>query len=124
MRRFLCMPPAAYVARGYGPDTGSSIPAMGLHMLDSRFDYTVHSVDHHPTLLYGTFNGKVVFAEASVTLPNLQDVIAAPGHKLSYVFRQPRKTSGGFRWPRRFTLTFNPKTGGFTAALTRFRRPS
>jgi hypothetical protein len=40
---------ARVLPAAYGPDTGSSIPKMGLHLLDRTFDYTIDNVDHHPT---------------------------------------------------------------------------
>ena len=120
MRRFLELPPEAYVPGGYFPDTGSSIPMMGLHLLDGRFDYTVAAVDHHPTLIYGTFAGRVVFAEASVTLATLQDAMAAPGQAISFPFRQPRRVRGGVPWPTRFVVRHLPGSGAFTAGFEGF----
>jgi hypothetical protein len=121
MRRFLRMPAPAFIPASYAPDVGSSIPLMGLHLLDRTFDYTVHNVDHHPTLLYGTFDGNVLFAEASVTLATLQDAIAAPGHTVSFRFRQPQTVQGGVPWPTRFVMQYIPDSGTFRAAFERFR---
>ena len=120
MRRFLTMPAPAFVPASYAPDVGSSIPMMGLHLLDRTFDYTVHNVDHHPTLIYGTFDGKVLFAEASVTLATLQDAIAAPDHVVSFRFHQPRAVQGAVPWPTRFTIQYLP-SGTFRAGFERFR---
>ena len=118
---FLRMPGRRFVPAAYGPDTGSSIPKMGLHLLDRTFDYTVDSVDHHPTLIYGTFNREVLFAEASVTLQTLQDAIAAPDHIVSFRYLQQRRVQGGVPWPSRFEIEYLPATGGFRAAFTDFR---
>lgn len=120
MRRFLTLPPPAFIPASYAPEVESSIPMMGLHLLDRTFDYTVHDVDHHPTLIYGTFDGRVLFAEASVTLATLQDVIAAPGQVVSFPFRQPRAVQGGVPWPTRFTIKYLPG-GTFRAGFERFR---
>jgi hypothetical protein len=120
MRRFLTLPPPAFIPASYAPEVESSIPMMGLHLLDRTFDYTVHNVDHHPTLIYGTFDGKVLFAEASVTLATLQDAIAAPGHVLSFPYRQPRAVQGGVPWPTRFTIQYLPG-GTFRAGFEGFR---
>lgn len=123
MRRFLRLPPPAYVPRGYRPDVGSSIPLMGMHLLDTRFPYSVPYVDRHPVLLYGTFKGKVIFAEASVTLKTLQRAVAARPHVISFRFRQPRRVRGGVPWPTRFTIEYLPETGGFRAGFARLRIP-
>ena len=118
---FLRMPKPAFVPATYGPDTGSSIPKMGLHLLDSTFDYTIDNVDHHPTLIYGTFNREVLFAEASVTLQTLQDAIAAPDHVVSFRYRQQRRVQGGVPWPTRFEIRYLPDSGGFRAAFKGFQ---
>jgi hypothetical protein len=120
MRRFLRMPAPPFIPKSYAPDVGSSIPMMGLHLLDRTVDYTVRHVDHHPTLIYGTFDGKVLFAEASVTLATLQDAVAAPGHAVSFRFRQPRIVQGAVPWPTRFTVQYLP-SGTFRAGFERFR---
>ena len=120
MRRFLLMPPPADVPSGYFPDTGSSIPEMGLHLLDGHVRYSLAEVNNHPVLLYGSYNGQILFAEASVTLYTLQDAMQAPSHTLSYVYRQPRKYQHP-SWPTRFTITYHPRNRGFTAAFTDIR---
>lgn len=120
MRRFLMAPPASDVPAGYFPDVGSSIPMMGLHSLDGRVHYSVEEVNHHPVLLYGSYDGQLLFAEASVTQYNLQDVMQAPSHTLSYVFRQPRRYEQR-SWPTRFTMTYDPGTGGFTAGFAQIK---
>jgi len=122
MRRFLRLPPPKFIPASYAPDVGSSIPLMGLHLLDRKFHYTVHNVDHHPTLLYGTFDGEVLFAEASVTLATLQDAIAARGHVVSFRFRQPQAVRGGVPWPTRFAIRYLPTSGTFRAGFEQFRK--
>jgi len=90
---------------------------MGLHSLDGRVHYSVEEVNHHPVLLYGSFDGELLFVEASVTQYNLQDVMEAPSHTLSYVYRQPRRYEQP-SWPTRFTMAYHPGTGSFTAGFT------
>jgi hypothetical protein len=119
MRRFLAAPPSTDVPPGYFPGVESSIPDMGLHSLDGRVHYSVEEVNHHPVLLYGSFDGELLFVEASVTQYNLQDVMEAPSHTLSYVYRQPQRYEQP-SWPTRFTMTYNP-AGTFTAGFTRIK---
>ncbi|MGC4108648.1 MAG: hypothetical protein QM753_20170 [Thermomicrobiales bacterium] len=121
MRRFQNMPDARYVPDLYRPDVGSAIPMMGLHLLDMTQQYTVDAVNHYPVLIYGTFDGAVVFAEASVTLQTLQDVVAAPEHRLDYAFRQPTDYAREIDWPTTFTIEYLPETGGFRAGFTGFQ---
>ncbi|HEU0163506.1 MAG TPA: hypothetical protein VFQ54_00605, partial [Thermomicrobiales bacterium] len=86
---FQDLPDAEFIPSTYKPDIDSAIPEMGLHLLDMSIDYTVDNVNHYPTLIYGTFDSKVIFAESSVTLYTLQDAMAAPGNRISFPFRQP-----------------------------------
>ena len=122
MRRFQAMPDAQYVPDLYRPDVGSAIPQMGLHLLDMTVTYTVDAVNHTPVLIYGTFDGQVIFAEASVTLFTLQDAVAAPDHRLSFAFRQPAAFMRTIDWPTEFVIEFLPDTGGFLAGFTGFER--
>jgi hypothetical protein len=120
MRRFLDLPIAAYVPPGYFPDTGSSIPLMGFHTLDGRLRYSVDKVNHYPTLIYGTFQGRLLFAESSVTLYTLQDAVSAPSHTVTFPFRQPLRYQDNIPWPTRFTVRYDPRTRGLTAAFEGF----
>jgi hypothetical protein len=123
MRRFLDMPAARLVPRMYRPDVDSSIPAMGLHLLDAKATYTVPAVNHHPVLIYGTFDGRILFAEASVTLFTLQDAMAAKGHVACFPFRQPpRHMSPGLPWPSAFTIRYSPSNRTFEAGFENFSR--
>lgn len=120
MRRLLEVPPAAFLPSGFFADPGSAIPGMGLHLLDGRATYTVEAVDHHPTLIYGSVAGKVLFSEASVTLQTLQDAMAAPGHELSFPYRQPRRVAGDAAWPTRFVVRYRPESRTFSAGFAGF----
>jgi hypothetical protein len=121
MRRFLRLPSPRFLPPDYVMDPGSSIPEMGLHHLDQRFTYTKQYVDHHPVLLYGSFDGRLLFAEAAVTLPTLYDVTQDTDRTISFPFRQPHAVRGGHRWPRRFELRLL-EGGGFEASFTGLRR--
>lgn len=120
MRLFQLMPEPQYVPDTYFADVGSAIPIMGLHLLDGTAEYTVEAVNHTPVLIYGTFNGAVIFAEASVTLNTLQDVVAAPGQQLSWSYAQPAAFQEAISWPTEFVLTYLPDTGGFEAGFAGF----
>lgn len=120
MQLFQNMPDSQYVPSSYRADVGSAIPEMGLHLLDASFDYTVENVNHTPTLIYGSFNGQVIFAEASVTLYTLQDVIATPGQTLSFAFQQPEAFATEIDWPTEFVITYLPETGGFQTGFANF----
>ncbi|MFL5847028.1 MAG: hypothetical protein ACJ762_20290 [Solirubrobacteraceae bacterium] len=120
MARFLTLPAARFLPPSYRPDPASSIPRMGLHFLDRAFPYSVHSVDHHPTLLYGSYDGRIIFAEASVTAATLQDVAAAPSGRLTFRYKRPPTVQAGVPWPSRFFLQYLPAGGGFTAGFEGF----
>lgn len=120
MRRFLRLPLTAVVPAQYFPDTGSSIPQMGFHLLDGRVKFTVNGVNHNPVLLYGTFNDRLAFLEASVTQFNLQDLVTSRGHNLSYTIRQPSAYQES-PWPTQFSMQYDPRTRRITATLGGFK---
>ena len=114
------LPDVSFIPPTYRADPGSAIPAMGLHLLDTDFNYTLENVNHYPTLIYGTFDGKVVFAEASVTLYTLQDAVNSPDHRISFPFRQPQAFVTDINWPTEFVIEYLPETGGFQAGFVGF----
>lgn len=120
MRRFQLMPEQQYVPELYRPDVGSAIPVMGLHLLDMTQTYTADAVDHYPVLIYGTFDGNVIFLEASVTLQTLQDAVAAPDHRISFEVRQPSAFANETDWPTEFVIEHLPDTGGFRVGYIGF----
>lgn len=123
MERFLDLPARRFLPKRYGPDVDSSIPEMGLHLLDTTADYSVDAVNHNPVLLYGTFAGDVYFTEASVTLITLQDAVDAPDHTLRFPFRRPRVVRGGLPWPGEFVIRYLPASDSFRAAFEDFDVP-
>ncbi len=115
------LPDGSFIPPSYRADPGSAIPAMGLHLLDTDFDYTLENVNHYPTLIYGTFDGKVVFAEASVTLFTLQDAVNSPNHQISFPFRQPKAFATDIDWPTEYMIQYLPETGGFRTGFVGFQ---
>ncbi len=122
MQQFQYMPESRYIPDGYRPDVDSAIPAMGLHLLDMTQVYSVEAVNHYPVLIYGTFGGTVMFAEASVTLFTLQDAMVAEGNRLSFPFRQPEAFQQDIDWPTEFVIEYLPDTGGFMVGFEGFNR--
>ncbi len=120
MRRFLDLPAARFVPKRYGPDVDSSIPEMGLHLLDATADYSVGAVNHTPVLLYGTFAGNVYFTEASVTLITLQDTMDAPDGVLRFPFRRPRAVRARLPWPGEFVIRYLPARDSFRVGFEDF----
>lgn len=119
-RRFLEMPAPERLPNSYKPDVDSSIPEMGLHHLDFADEYAVDYVNHHPTLLYGSFEGQIAFLEPSVTPVTLRDAIDSSSHTVRFPLAQPR-TCPAERWPRDFVVRYLPSSGGFEVAFDRFR---
>jgi hypothetical protein len=122
MQMFQDMPESKYIPEGYRADVGSAIPAMGLHLLDMTQVYSVEAVNHYPVLIYGTFQGTVMFAEASVTLFTLQDAMVAEGNRISFPFRQPEAFQQDIDWPTEFVIEYLPDTGGFIVGFEGFTR--
>jgi hypothetical protein len=122
MREFLDLPAPGLVPPSYRADPGSAIPMMGLHHLDGAFDYTVDSVNHTPTIIYGSYAGEVVFLEASVTIPTLRDVRAAPRHELTWEIRQPARFAAPTDWPTELVLRYLPDAERFEVSFAGLRR--
>ena len=119
-RRFLEMPAPERLPSSYKPDVDSSIPEMGLHHLDFANEYTVSYVDHHPTLLYGSFGGQIAFLESSVTPVTLRDAINSSSHTVKFPLAQP-PTCPAERWPSDFTVRYLPRSEGFEVAFAGFK---
>jgi hypothetical protein len=73
-------------------------------------------------LIYGTFDGEVIFLEASVTLNTLQDAVAAPDHRITFEVRQPAAFQRDIDWPTEFVIEYLPETGGFRAGYSGFAK--
>lgn len=58
----------------YMTDPLSYITEMGLHHLDKLMTYTVDNVNLNPVILYGSFEGDVLFFEGSITAYGFQSV--------------------------------------------------
>ena len=117
IRRFQSLPDANKVPDLYWADVGYAIPAMGFHLVDYTIDYTVDTNDHYLTIIYGTFDGEIIFLEASVTLQTLQDAVRAPSQQVSLAVRQPSQKPSS-TWPTSFDVVHDANTGGFTAKFS------
>ncbi len=122
MRAFHNMVPGEYLPDTYRPDLLSAIPEMGLHYVDSGFEFTVDSVNNTPVLLYGSYDGEIAFIKGAVTIFTLANVKAAPDQSLSWDFPQPQENWAEIDWPTRFTITYLPETDQFEAGFTDFVR--
>jgi hypothetical protein len=121
-RRFLTLPPQNFVPNSYFPDSESSIANMGLHNLDGRFNYTIQNVNDNPVIIYGTFDGEIVFLEASLTLYAFQNAISSDA-PISWQISQPQVYSYEW-WPNSMTLEFDPTRDVFIFSLTDFESHS
>jgi hypothetical protein len=123
MGRFLALPEPCFLPSNYFPDTGSSIPFMGLHNLDSDFEYAVYNVNHNPVIIYGTFDGNVVFLEASFTLFAFKDAMnrAAKGHMRTWKIAQPEAFMLEW-WPTELSLKHLQEGDRFLVELHGFEQ--
>jgi len=123
MRRFLRLPEASFLPSEYFPDSGSSIAKMGLHNLDGSFEYTIENVNHNPVIIYGTFDGEVVFLEGSLTLFAFQDAIKAAqgGGKSTWAIPQPASHAYAW-WPKTMELEYHPEREVFSLSLADFQQ--
>ncbi|HEY7906077.1 MAG TPA: hypothetical protein VIC53_04045 [Wenzhouxiangella sp.] len=122
MRRFLNLPPSSYFPANYFPDAGSSIAQMGLHNLDGDFQYSIEHVNHSPVIIYGSFDGQIVFLEASVTLFAFQDAMLAAERNEELRWEVPQPTHYAYAWwPNTMSLKYDSDREVFSFALTDFQ---
>lgn len=123
MRRFLNLPPSSYMPPDYFPDSGSAIAQMGLHNLNGQFQYSIEHVNHNPVIIYGSFDGEIVFLEASLTLFAFQDAMMAAASKGQLQWAVPQPVEYAYAWwPKAMTLNYDAEREVFTFVLTDFEK--
>jgi hypothetical protein len=118
MRSFLTLPPQKFMPSSYFPASGSSIAHMGLHNLDKSFDFTVQNVNNNPVIIYGTFGGKIVFLEASLTLFTFQNAMISDVPVRAEIL-QPESYFYEW-WPNTVELEFDKSHDVFILSLKDF----
>ncbi|MEM7074658.1 MAG: hypothetical protein AAF484_06200 [Pseudomonadota bacterium] len=123
MRRFMALPEPCFLPATYAPDMGSAIPAMGLHLLDGSFDYTLDNVNENAVVIYGTFDGEIMFLETSLTLFALAKAIEAAGQDraLEWSIPQPDAYVTDV-WPTRAVLRYHETDNVFAFSYAGFEQ--
>ncbi|MEU6488661.1 hypothetical protein [Streptomyces sp. NPDC046887] len=112
--------PAAHLPAGYPASTPeTSEGAMGEH-LDSRPPDTGPLTGH--TLIYGAYDGEIIFIEPMLTKDSLEGLRTAARHQACAPVPQPRvwRTAGWY--PTRYCLAYRPRHDDYTVSLTGLTR--
>lgn len=103
-------PPADYMPATYGPAPGGE-PMMGAHWSAPPPTFLPFS----KVMIYGTFNGDMIFVEPMITLDYLQS-----GVDFSTAYPQPAKFEEAGYYPTTYNIYTDPKTNAQYISLTNF----
>ncbi|MCS0634929.1 hypothetical protein NX801_04485 [Streptomyces sp. LP05-1] len=110
--------PAAQLPAGYPASTPETAEgAMGEH-LDSRPPTSGPLTGH--TLIYGAYDGEIIFVEPMLTKDSLERLRTASRHEECAPVPQPRAWRLAGWYPTRYCLAYRPHHGDFTVGLTGF----
>lgn len=109
-------PPPLYLPRGYAPAPPISTPEMGVHWSNSAAD-ELHDIRFTQTLLYGTWDGRVVFVEPMITREFL---MSKPD--MTIPIAMPEKHAAAGIYAAAYIIRWNKELGEYQVALTRFVR--
>lgn len=108
MAAFDNLPPAGYMPLGYAGEPGG-VPMMGKHWSDG----SVAPGSFTSTMIYGSYNGKVVFVEPMITLDVFQKAVP-----FSLAYAQPSKFAEHTYYPTKYN--FYVKDGKYHVTLSEF----
>jgi hypothetical protein len=112
-------PPPLYLPRSYAPAPPISTPEMGVHWANSAAD-ELHDIRFTQTLLYGTWDGRVVFVEPMITREFL---MSKPD--VTIPIAMPQKYAAAGIYATAFTIRWNKELSEYQVALTSFvRKPA
>ncbi len=112
--KFNILPPAGYIPAGYVRSPGG-VPQMGVHWVDvSSPEFNGQPFTY--TMIYGSYNGKVVFLEPMVTMAYLKS-----SSTFEKEIRQPLQFSPANKWyPTTYTVYKNASSGNHYVELKNF----
>ena len=112
-------PPPLYLPRSYAPAPPISTPLMGVHWSSSAAE-ELHDIRFTQTLLYGTWDGRVVFVEPMITREFL---MSKPD--VTIPIEMPEKYAAPGIYATKYIIRWNKAIGEYQVALTSFvRKPT
>ncbi|MCC9137680.1 DUF5602 domain-containing protein [Pontibacter silvestris] len=112
--KVLNVPPSKYLPADY-IDIQVNVPEMGKHWVD-KFTAELNGGEFTQTLIYGSYDSKVIFYEPMFTLDYLQS-----NPKDTFSIKQPAEFERkGLYYPTKYIFNYNAETGEYTIALTDF----
>ncbi len=115
-------PDRCFLPQGIVAIADRTPPETGLYNLASGPEQAdADASTDNPNVLYGTFDGEIVFLGASLTLATLQQAAAEAnmGERLSWPISQPAKYRYAW-WPKTIALEYRPDKGVFALSLEDF----
>jgi hypothetical protein len=109
-------PPPLYLPRSYAPAPPISTPEMGVHWSSSAAE-ELHDIRFTQTLLYGTWDGRVVFVEPMITREFL---MSKPD--VTIPIAMPEKYAAAGIYATAYIIRWNKELGEYQVALTSFVR--
>jgi hypothetical protein len=109
-------PPPPYLPRSYAAAPPISTPEMGVHWSNSAAD-ELHDIRFTQTLLYGTWDGRVVFVEPMITREFL---MSKPNATIPIAM--PEKYAAAGIYATAYIIRWNRELGEYQVALTSFVR--
>jgi hypothetical protein len=105
--------PAHYVNPG-----GTSVPMMGAHWIDPA-SHEFHGQTFDKTLIYGTWDGRVIFVEPMITRAFIE---ATP--EATFEIAPPEKVPAPGWYPSSFAVRHDAEAKEYRIALTGFEEKS
>lgn len=105
-------PEAAYVPAGYFAPAPMAVPQMGVHWLDKKTP-EINGQPFTTTFLYGSYDGKVIFAEPMITKALIE---TKQNYRFEVGTAQQHQIAG--YWPSGYTITWDEQKREYRIALT------
>jgi hypothetical protein len=104
-------PDAAFVPEGYVYVPDSEVPRMGAHWVNP-LSKELQGQKFTSTFLYGSYDGRLVFAEPMITKAFLETKA-----NLTETLSQPVKYESNAYYPTKYSVRYDPATKEYTVAL-------
>ncbi|HEX8843219.1 MAG TPA: DUF5602 domain-containing protein [Pyrinomonadaceae bacterium] len=104
-------PAAEFMPEGYMYVPDSAIPRMGAHWINP-VSRELHGQPFTRTLLYGSYNGNVIFVEPMIAKSFLETKTS-----LTEVIKLPAKYQRRAYYPTKYSVRYDPTTKEYTIAL-------
>jgi hypothetical protein len=106
---------SAHIPMGVAP-AAATIPMMGLHWLDAAAP-ELHGRTFTGTFIYGSYDGRFIFAEPMITKAYIESVKSLPGNTVVSAVKVPAKYQRAGYYPTRYTISWDAGSQEYRIAL-------